>query len=469
MSAEMEWPGEAEINDLVSRFEAMMQEDAQSFFDVDEFESIIDYYFDIHEFGMSNKAVDLGLEQHPSCTSFKIRKSRLLAYEKKFYEALEILNLIQLIEPANEEIFIIKGEIYSLMNKHELAIAEYQNAIPLSENPEEIYANIAFEYENLNDYPNAIKNLKAALNEKPESENLIHEIAFFFEITGREEEAILFFQEFLDDNPYSKVAWFNLGIFFNALDFFEKAVEAYEFALAIDENFSSAIFNLANAYSGLKMYRKAIHYYKETFKFEDAEAITYNYIAESYESLEDLKEAMVYFNKALEVDEKLADAWAGLGRVFVKQDLDKTAVQYYEKAIEFMPLNDDFKYELAITCLRNKWLKKAQMLFDEIVNHDPQYIEAWINKSICVSLTEGLDAAIDVIESALLKNKESASLWYRLAGYLYNSGKVQQAFYYVEAAMKLDFDKNVELLEMIPSLEQESRFIELLSIYKSAE
>lgn len=469
MSEEFEWLGEQDPGDLINRFESMVKGELQYFFDVDEFETIIDYYLDIQDLQMSRNAISEGLKQHPSCSEFDIRKARLLAYEKKYYEALELLNQIELMEPANDEVYTAKGEIYSLMNKHELAIKEYKKSIPYSENPEDIYASIAYEYENINDYPKAINYLKKALDFKPDSENLVHEIAFFFELTGKEEEAIGFFTEFLDKNPYSKVAWFNLGIFYNTLELYEKAIEAYEFTLAIDEEFSSAYFNIANSYSGLQHYKKAIKYYQKTFEFETPEPITYFYIGESYENMDDLENALKNYNKAIEMDEKLGEPWAGLGRIAVKQEHDKKAINFYEKAISLMPLNDDFKYELAIIYLRNLMLSESEILFKEIVEHDPSFLEAWINFSVCVSMNNGIEQAIDIIEKAIEKNKDEASLWYRLAGLLFKSAKVQQAYYYMETAMKLDIEAHVELLEFIPELEKEPRFIELLEVYKTVK
>jgi len=467
MGEELGWLGEQQFGELINRFELMVKDDMQYFFDVDEFEIIIDYYLDTQNLQMGEKAISEGLKQHPSCSDFDIRKARLLAFEKKYYEALELLNQIELLEPANDEVYAAKGEIYSMMNKHELAIKEYKKSILYSENPEDIYASIAYEYENMNDYPQAIKNLKKALEIKPDSENLIHEIAFFFELTGRDEEAIQFFTEFLDKNPYSKVGWFNLGIFFNTLELFEKAIEAYEFTLAIDEEFSSAYFNIANSYSGLQHYKKAIKYYKKTFEFEDPEPLTYYYIGESYENLNDLENALLNFNKAIKLDDKIGEPWAGSARIAVKKQQDTKAIKYYEKAISLMPLNDDFKYELAIVRLRNRMFSEAEKLFKEIIEHDASFIEAWINYSVCIHLSNNIEMAIDIIEKAIEKNKDEATLWYRLAGLLYKSGKIQQAFYYIETALKLDFETHTELLEFIPELEKESRFIELLGVYKS--
>ena len=114
-------------------------------------------------------------------------------------------------------------------------------------------------------------------------------------------------------------------------------------------------------------------------------------------------------------------------------------------------------------------MRKAEKLFNEIVESDAHYIEAWMNYSHSVSLSKGNEKAIEIIEKALDKNKDEASLWYRLAAYLYKSGKVQQSYYYIETALKIDFEKHSELLDYMPELNQESRFVELLGIYKGTE
>ncbi|MCF6171774.1 MAG: tetratricopeptide repeat protein [Bacteroidales bacterium] len=469
MSEDFEMMDENQVNDLVKRFESMLNEGQQVYFDADEFDAIIDFYFDKQAAAKADTAIKTALQLFPSATSFKIRKARLLAFQKEYYEALELLNQIELIEVANEEVYTSKAEIYSLMNKHELAIQEYEKSLAFVDFPEEVFSNIAFEYESLNDYPNAIEYLKKALELNPESENMLHEVSFFFEISGKEEDGIIYLNEFLDNNPYSKVAWFNLGIFYNSLELFEKAIESYEFTLAIDEEYSAAYFNIANAYSGLELYEKAIQYYEETFRFELPEAISYFYIGESYESMENLEQAMFYYEKALETDEKLAEAWAGKGRLFIRQGNDKTAIKHYERAIGIMPFNGDFKYELAIVFMRNSKFNKSAALFREIVENDPQMIEAWINYSVCISLKDDVEKAIDIIEEGLKENKDNASLWYRLAGYLYKTGKVQQAYYYMETAMKLNFELHEELIDFLPELNRESRFIELLQYYKHSE
>ena len=199
MEEDFGWFEEGDIVGLVHKFETMLNTGSHLFFDVNEFESVIDYFIDFQEFEKAEAAIDAARQQHPSTTSFNVRKAKIEALGGKFYEALEELNHIELIEPPSDEIYISKAEIYSMMGKHEHSIEQYEKAIPLTSNPEDIYSVIAFEYENLNDYPNAIKNLKKALEIKPDSESIIHEIAFFFDITNREEDAVEFYKEFLDE------------------------------------------------------------------------------------------------------------------------------------------------------------------------------------------------------------------------------------------------------------------------------
>ena len=308
--------------------------------------------------------------------------------------------------------------------------------------------------------------LTKALELHPESEELIQEIAFFFELTGREEEAIEFFGNFLDRHPYSKFAWFNLGIFYSNIELYEKAIEAYEFAVAIDDEFASAYFNMANAYTNIHHYRKAISLYEETLKLEKPDAITYCYIGESWENLKDFDKALVHYNKALDLDDKLADAWGGVARVFVHQNMEKTAIKYYEKAIQLAPVQDDLKFELAILLLRNNHLERAASLFQEIVNHNGSYVEAWLNYSLVLALQEKFAEAIELLSRALKDNPAEARILYRRAGYLYRTGKIEEAYFDIEEAVKLNFEEHDELLQYLPELLDEPRFVEILDLYK---
>ncbi len=175
---------------------------------------------------------------------------------------------------------------------------------------------------------------------------------------------------------------------------------------------------------------------------------------------------MIYYNKALDLDDKLADAWGGVARIFVRQKMEKTAIKYYEKAIQLAPGQDDLKFELAVLLLRNNQLEKSGKLFEEVISHNGHYVEAWLNYSLVLALQEKFSEAIDLLGKALKENPAEARILYRRAGYLYRVSRIEEAYFNIEEAVKINFDEHEELLRYLPELLDEPRFVEILDLYK---
>ncbi|MCA1752956.1 MAG: hypothetical protein LC670_14425 [Flavobacteriales bacterium] len=78
--------------DSVERFEDMLRSNASYFFDVDEIESVCDFYFDRGNHTKARKAIEHGLELHPGSNSkepkpvcLKPSKPRLKTVKKFFW------------------------------------------------------------------------------------------------------------------------------------------------------------------------------------------------------------------------------------------------------------------------------------------------------------------------------------------------------------------------------------------------
>ena len=84
------------------------------------------------------------------------------------------------------------GNVYFSQGKLELAIEEYKKALTEIDNVEDIFTNIAFEYENLGDYAKAIEYLKKALDLNIENEAVIYELSFCYELSNSTSESISF-------------------------------------------------------------------------------------------------------------------------------------------------------------------------------------------------------------------------------------------------------------------------------------
>src|SRR5690554_6200112 len=223
----------------VNRFEKMLSNNQNYFFDVEEFEDLINYYLDINDHEKAEKALNFSLNQHPDSVTLKIKLAEFLASTYKPNKALEILSSVEHIEPFNPDIHIIKGQIYNQIRQHNKAIEAYNKALKFITDSNEkntLKMQIAFEYENLLQLDKAIAIFKEILKENPENETVLYDIAFCYNLNDANEESIRFLNEFLDENPYSFVAWYNLGVCYHNAELYEKSVEAHDFAITIKED-----------------------------------------------------------------------------------------------------------------------------------------------------------------------------------------------------------------------------------------
>ena len=68
-----------DFEDVLKRFEDMLTSGTSAFFDADELEDIIDYYFQWLNYDMVKKALDFALKQFPYSSSIKIKQAQYLS------------------------------------------------------------------------------------------------------------------------------------------------------------------------------------------------------------------------------------------------------------------------------------------------------------------------------------------------------------------------------------------------------
>ena len=76
---------------LVDRFEEMINNNKQYFFDAEELEEIIDYYFEKNNSKSALSANEFAKGKYPFSTVFFLRKAQIYAATNQSQKALEIL------------------------------------------------------------------------------------------------------------------------------------------------------------------------------------------------------------------------------------------------------------------------------------------------------------------------------------------------------------------------------------------
>lgn len=439
MSEDFDQFSDDEMQDLKTKFLEMRDFGTPVYFDSDEFEALIDYFFGTEDFENIDLSIKLALEQHPGNHEFLLKKAQYLAINGEDEQGLEILDQMKGLA-TDPDYFMIKGTLLSNLQKYREAIEEYTNALKQGQDLEEVYANIAFEYENLEQFDKAIEFLNKIIEINPDNESALNEIGLCYEMSDESPRAIQYFNDFLDKYPYSRSAWFNLAISYNSIGKNKQAIDAYEFSLAIDDNQPSAYFNIANIYASMENHPKAIDFYRRTLTKESPDAITYYYMGESYEKMDRFDDALNAYTNSYNINKSFHEALLGMSRCHFSIGDEEEAYNRLEEAIV---LEEPFPLFWSIRSLKLDELgffKLALRSIKRLIYHNPNEIIYTVSLAVLYNAHD-LEYSVSIIDDALLKftNNEHQALGMYLKGlYLMKLGKDNEGVFNLESAVELN-------------------------------
>ncbi|HEX2617266.1 MAG TPA: tetratricopeptide repeat protein [Flavobacteriales bacterium] len=463
-------PG-AERNDdqqaCVQRYEAMIDRNDQLFFDVEEFELIIDHYLEGNEPKKAEQVLQFAKRQHPGSVDITFCEAVVLMGLGRLSKAMELLDTIERVEPYNEDVQLHKANIFSQQRNYRRAVEHYKRALELAdEGLDDIYLDLAFEYENLEEYEDAIKCLKQALDLNPENEAVLYELAYCYDLGEAEEASVVFFRSFTNEHPYSSVAWYNMGNVLAKLERFEESNEALDLAIAIDERFSSAYFSKARNLLLAGRYDDAIACYEETLSFDGPQAITFSFIGECYEKMERYEQALIHYDQAIALDPTWVDAWIGRGVVKDIQNRLPEALKDLEQAVAIGADNPDAWYYYANALARAGQYEHALRSYEKLNTIEPQSLEGWMDHADLLLNLKGADPALKKFREGEQVHKLNPKYRYRLVSYLLRSGKEQQALLELEEALMAEHAAHTQLLEHYPEAAGMPQVMHLLELYR---
>lgn len=462
---------ESEINDLVDKFEEKIKNRQSFFFDVEEYEILIDYYIENDNVEKADILLKNAVAQHPDSVTLLLKKAQVYVYSDKPDLALDLLNKLEKMEPENSDVFFAKGAIYSQLQRSEKAIEEYQKAISKSEALDEVYMNIAFEYEHLNNYIKSIEYFRKAIEINSENDMVLYELSFCYEQAALLNDGISFFIEFLDNNPYNRTAWSVLGSTYNADKQVEKAIECFDYAIAIDDKDSAAYYQKATVYYSNQQYTKAIEIYQEILdlKLEYFMATPYFFMGECYEKMEEYETALGYYTESIKIDDNNPDAWVGRGICHFELKMINEALLDVKKGISLSDPDSVSDYKLIMAeMLYKENLEGDLELYKEIVEEHPDNSDAWLDYSDALRDRDCLSEAIGILVVAAKTYPDKVEFYYRLAALLLLNGETNNAFQVLTTAISKDeLKKNMqEFYGYINELELDERFLDIIEQFK---
>lgn len=442
---------EEEIRSAVQKFERMRSNNQSCFFDVIEFESIIDYYIESNNSLKAYEAAILAAEQHPNSVSIQLRKARVLLDRGRAVEALRILKNLESIEPGNHEICVAKGTALGMLGDIQGAKKMFDYALTLdSDDTANILFSITSVLQNLNYYDYLIPYLKKLIQLEPDFYAHLYDLAYAFEKTENYAESIRYYRKYLEEEPFSDSAWYNLGIIYNKLDEPEKALTAYDYSLAINSSNTFALFNKGNILYNQEKYVEAVPVYHEYLENEPDNFEAMTYLAECYEKTGDLVLARKYYNEAIELAPDFADPWFGLGILALDEGNPSESLIFLRKAVRLDDENPEIWYILGKAHYASGEEKAALRCFREALKIDVYYNEVWSDLGRII-LNEGyIKRALPYLEKAYKIIGDIPGINYLLGAFHCHLGNTDKAFRHISLALSSEKEAFYEFRDIFP-------------------
>lgn len=373
---------EEETLDIVQRYETMLKHSRDVFFDVFEFESIIDHYLGNQHTQQALEAIARAQRIHPYSTEIQIRKSEFLVINGKPNEALPILKFLLKVESESSEVHFLLGNAYLLLGDSNQAEKFFRAAVGFeTEDKAFMLYRIAGLYQEVDEFNISITYLQSAFLNEPENLGVIFDLGYCYERVGNLDQSVVFYNKYLDFNPFSVSVWYNLGIVYTRKGDFTKAIEAYDFALAIDPQNSSSLHNMASTLAALDRYPEALAFLNELLTYEPGNPKTLCSMGECYERMRDYSQAETSYRACLELEPATAEAYYGLGMVYMEQKQFQSSKESIRKAIAIDSENYDFWLGLARVNFELDLYNETLEAYREAIVRNPEEPEAFLGLS----------------------------------------------------------------------------------------
>ncbi len=459
---------EEEYSDIINRYKDMLRKNRSCFFDIYEFENIIDYYILNNDYKSALKSVKTGLNQHPYSISLKLKYAQVLIEDKKSKTALEILNEIEKVDSHNFEFHLIKGKALNSLKRTEEATGAFEKAIKLSqEDKDDVIYEIALSFIQIDRIKTAINYLLLAYEINDSNLLVIYDLAICYERLDNLEKSIFFLEKYLDIDPYSENIWYNLGLLYSSVNKYKNALRAYDFAIAICPEFTSAYMSKADTHINNNNYYGAIEVYKELMEIDNKNAQLFCNTGDCYEKLGNFETAIANYNKAIKIDNDYSDAWYKIGVVYYTLMKYNRSIVNLKKAIKIKPNISEYWFMLGKVYAENKYVNRAVKAYNHTVELDPYNYEAWLACANIYYNNNKIVNAIRILEESYQHNYNISIINYHLAAYYIYNEQTALSCKYFEKGLLLNYKEHNEVLFNFPKTRENDKINRLILKYKN--
>lgn len=451
------------LKELVLKFESMLSEHREQYFDSDELEHIIDFYMETNDIIMLEESLKYSEKLFPGKSSIQLRKAQLYGAIGRVDEAMAMLGELERTEPNNSDVMFTLAIVCSQTGEHEKAIYYYKKSLDDGTDLGIVYENISMEYQYLGDYEQAIIYSKRALKENPKNDDSILSISLCYKMLGRTEENVEFLKNYVQEHPYSEMGWFHLGLAYVAIELYEKGLQAFDYALAINEKSSLVHLAKANAYTMMEKYSEAISVLVEMLSFSEGKEVLFAMIGSNYFKMKNYEIAAIYFKKAAYADPSFVDSWVQIANCYLELDDRNSALEYLDRGLEKNPKSQDMLIEAAKSYMKLGEEDLVVEMFENLLKYGCDDERTWMTFIELYLDYEEYATALDLVEQAKDYFEDQFELNLRRVLCYFKLGKKDVAYDYLREYVFTFVDSPYDcILQLCPEMADDLNIMNIL-------
>lgn len=457
-----------DLRDLLKQFQNLKNGRQHSFIDEDSFEKIITYYQEKEDLARAMDAVEIAAEQYPYSAQLLIKKADVLLANRKYKEALQVLEKAELFDNADINLYILKTDAYLALDKQEAAVGLLKEALKLFEGEEktELLFELADVYDDYEDFDKVFECLKMILEDDPNNEEALYKICFWTDFTGRNEEGIRLHQQIIDDFPYNELAWFNLAAAYQGLKLYEKAIDAYQYAIVIEEKFDYAYRNMGDAYIRLRKYKEAIEALEKVNELAKPEDVIYEALGYCYEKMRNYGQARQHYRKASHMRADDSRLYYKIACTYYKEGQWESCLKQLETALKIHRVQPEYNLLAGECKLQLGLFRDAVQYFTNVVSARPKNAAGWEALVRCLYTGGFYDDALEQTETALKATQDKPLFLFYRSAILIAAGRTKEGILQLEKAMAEAPRQLKKMIELNPAILQNQLVVDVVARFK---
>lgn len=267
-----------------------------------------------------------------------INHANTLQQERRYTEALDILNSAIKRNPKNPSAFAVRGLTYSNMERYPEAVADLKQAIELAPQEAFLFGQLGEIYRLMGRYNYALASFNRAIEFDPKDSWVIGKRGETYRIMKHYDQALADVNRAIQLNPKSAAATAVRGETYRMMGRYDQALVDLNYAIQLDPKFTWATAVRGETYRLMGRYDDALADVNRAIQLVDPKfAWKVAIRGETYRLMRRYDQALADFNIAIQIDPKSASIIFNRGATYLIKRRYKEALTDFNRSLELSP------------------------------------------------------------------------------------------------------------------------------------